>query len=72
MHGNVWEWCHDDQRPYSAEDVVDPEYISHDSRAARGGSFFDYPKNCRSAIRRMFSPGDRVNRRGCRVLLALH
>ena len=58
MHGNVWEWCHDDIREYSKADKLDPVgYLESPSRALRGGSWRDYARFVRSASRRQY---DRV------------
>jgi formylglycine-generating enzyme required for sulfatase activity len=54
MHGNVWEWCADDRRDYSAEPVTNPSGASGQegsSRALRGGSWFDFARHARSAFR---------------------
>lgn len=51
MHGNVWEWCRDGQRPYAATAAVDPEGPPDYSRVVRGGSWFYDAQNARSATR---------------------
>jgi formylglycine-generating enzyme required for sulfatase activity len=52
MHGNVWEWCADDQRDYAAEPARDPEGPdAGDFRVVRGGSWFDLPDFARAAYR---------------------
>ncbi len=38
----------------------------------RGGSWYNNPRNCRSAYRNRNDPGNRNNNYGCRVLLCLH
>jgi len=56
MHGNVWEWCLDlwhenyinapaDGRAWTEQNT------STTARIVRGGSWFNYPWNCRSASR---------------------
>jgi formylglycine-generating enzyme required for sulfatase activity len=62
MHGNVLEWCSDwyaaDYYQNSpTEDPVGPRQGA--SRVIRGGCFFYYPQNCRSAFRGGYSPSDR-------------
>ncbi|MEH2238560.1 SUMF1/EgtB/PvdO family nonheme iron enzyme [Nostoc sp.] len=54
MHGNVWEWCQDSLHnsykgaPRDASAWID----NHNQyRLLRGGSWIDYPKDCRSASR---------------------
>ncbi|HNG80507.1 MAG TPA: formylglycine-generating enzyme family protein [Burkholderiaceae bacterium] len=52
MHGNVWEWCLDDQRDYTSESIRDPlEAFESYDRAVRGGSWIGYPGRARSAYR---------------------
>ena len=60
MHGNVWEWCLDDWHDnYEGAPIDgsawfdDNNHISQNQRNAmlRGGSWFYYPKCCRSASR---------------------
>ncbi|ASM78099.1 hypothetical protein VITFI_CDS2321 [Vitreoscilla filiformis] len=52
MHGNVWEWCFDAPRVYTEETQTDPlGPIGNDSHAIRGGSWFFYAGDARSAFR---------------------
>ena len=65
MHGNVWEWCKDEWRKnLGTSPVSDPENTSADTgddssvaRVLRGGSWFGFGRDCRSAIR-FRSPAD--------------
>ena len=71
MHGNVWEWCQDHWHNNYSEDpprdgsawLFSEERKSEDEhdRVVRGGSWYNYPRNCRSACR---NPSDPVNRYG--------
>ncbi|WP_338416660.1 SUMF1/EgtB/PvdO family nonheme iron enzyme [uncultured Sphaerotilus sp.] len=52
MHGNVWEWCAGSNRKYSAQAVENPpDGQDQNSRALRGGSWFDPAGRARSAYR---------------------
>jgi len=59
MHGNVWEWCRDGQRAYSAESQVDPvgAESSGASRVLRGGGWDGSAGHCRAAYRDSSDPG---------------
>ena len=71
MHGNVWEWCSDRYGDYASGTVTDPEGPSSgDSRVFRGGSWYDYARNCRSANRDWYSPGERSRSLGFRLVLS--
>ena len=78
MHGNVWEWCADDQRDYAGtalpeaalEDPWGP--VSQEQgarRAVRGGAWFDRAGNLRSALRKRDPRDDRDRYLGFRVAL---
>ncbi len=53
MHGNVIEWVIDQYAPYKKDATNNPWSVPTElyPRVARGGSWYDYPADCRSAIR---------------------
>jgi formylglycine-generating enzyme required for sulfatase activity/uncharacterized caspase-like protein len=55
MHGNVWEWCQDHWHDnYQGAPNDGSAWLSEDeelSRLMRGGSWGDFPRDCRSATR---------------------
>lgn len=72
MHGNVWEWCADGLRDYSATPMVDPvgpQEAGRSPRAVRGGSWNDYAGWVRSAYRSRSDPGDAFVNLGFRLCL---
>jgi formylglycine-generating enzyme required for sulfatase activity len=69
MHGNVCEWTRTTYRPYpyNADDGRDHPAESG-RKVARGGSWCDRPKRCRSAFRLSYPPWQRVHNVGFRVV----
>jgi formylglycine-generating enzyme required for sulfatase activity len=71
MHGNVLEWCQDHWHDnYKVVPDNGSAWLTDDDEAShvlRGGSWYTYPRNCRSASRRTYNPADRDNRLGFRV-----
>ena len=53
MLGNVWEWCHDGRRAYTAEAQTDPAgpLETGANRVLRGGSWFSFMREIRAACR---------------------
>jgi|GEM_PF-4580754 formylglycine-generating enzyme required for sulfatase activity len=75
MSGNVWEWCMDNwidsvnvlpQNGTALTQGGDSSY-----RAVRGGSWINYPEDCRCARRFRYDPCVRGNIRGFRVVLSV-
>lgn len=81
MHGNIWEWCQD-----IWQDSYDNSYHNYDAASTdestekrqekirnvlRGGSWFDYPVNCRSAYRCQGNPARKYEFFGFRVVCLL-
>jgi formylglycine-generating enzyme required for sulfatase activity len=72
MHGNVWEWCEDDYHstyegvPNDGSAWVDTDRESS-NRLLRGGSWNNYPENCRSARRYDSTRDNRYYNIGFRV-----
>ncbi len=68
MHGNIWEWCWDGKREYSAARVVNPlgstDVLAY--RVTRGGSWSVGVRYLRSAFRHADAPGYRANDVGFR------
>ncbi|NBD17810.1 MAG: SUMF1/EgtB/PvdO family nonheme iron enzyme [Cyanobacteria bacterium] len=70
LHGNVWEWCGDDWEDNYNTPRTQECYkgdINHDLKVKRGGSWYNTPRNCRSAIRFHDFP-DNLNLNGFRVV----
>jgi formylglycine-generating enzyme required for sulfatase activity len=72
-HGNVWEWCQDGPREYTAEDQTDPAGPSSkdDDRVVRGGCWGDPLESCRAACRESVAPAERDSFMGLRVCFRL-
>ena len=78
MHGNVWEWVEDcwhdsynsaprdGSRAWKGEDGGNCE-----QRVLRGGSWYNYPRNLRSAIRYGYTTDNRINFVGFRLARTL-
>ena len=72
MHGNVWEWCADEQRAYSLEAQLDPcgpAVSDEKSPVVRGGSWYGVPRWLRAACRDRWPRGRRHDFQGFRFSL---
>ncbi len=68
MHGNVCEWCWDGYANYEQGPQVNPTGpVTGNSRVFRGGGWFNYAVNCRSADRDESLPTNRNFHRGFRI-----
>ncbi|MFM7059219.1 MAG: formylglycine-generating enzyme family protein [Planctomycetota bacterium] len=57
MHGNVYEWCQDSPRMYTAETVSDPSGgVAGSVRVVRGGSWDSFARYVRAAARNRLRP----------------
>ncbi len=72
MHGNVWEWVQDWFGKYSGIAQVDPQGPpSGNHRVKRGGSWFKFGYNCRSANRAYGHPSSRLRTTGFRLVMEM-
>ncbi|HET6249514.1 MAG TPA: formylglycine-generating enzyme family protein [Tepidisphaeraceae bacterium] len=75
MHGNVAEWCEDAydadyyHRPDAGRDPRGPKPTPAAPRVIRGGSWFSYASECRSASRNAWKPDFRNYALGFRVCM---
>ena len=75
MGGNIWEWCWDTYRPYTAKTQIDPQQQNkftaepalNDRKVLRGGSWRLYSGYARSAHRASISPDYRFRDLGLRL-----
>ncbi|RUT06152.1 hypothetical protein DSM106972_033580 [Dulcicalothrix desertica PCC 7102] len=72
MHGNVWEWCLDCWSENYNNALSDGQAWFDDNstnlRLLRGGSWYNDPRDCRSAFRKSWDSNDKLNRVGFRVV----
>lgn len=69
MAGNVAEWVQDRYGDYETGPLIDPTGpVSGSNRVARGGGFSSLPGECRSAARASYSPSDKGNNLGFRLV----
>ncbi len=71
MHGNAAEWTHSERRGHSTllrETSRMSPFSGPDRKVVRGGSWYDRPIRCRSAMRLAFWPDQKVYDVGFRVI----
>ncbi|MEM6837984.1 MAG: formylglycine-generating enzyme family protein [Cyanobacteria bacterium P01_C01_bin.120] len=72
LHGNVWEWCqdvwHDSYNGAPTGGTPWEQGGNSGLRVRRGGSWYDGPRNCRSAYRSYYRAEFRFNYFGFRVV----
>ncbi|GEM_PF-815900 len=72
MHGNVWEWCldhwHDNYQGAPTDGSAWVTSGNSERRVQRGGSWYNGPRNCRSASRYYNPPDSRYDDVGFRVV----
>ncbi len=72
FHGNVWEWCWDIRGDYPSGAQIDYTGLPSGSvRVFRGGCWFDYPTDFRSANRNYNTPEARMINVGFRLVRTL-
>jgi formylglycine-generating enzyme required for sulfatase activity/uncharacterized caspase-like protein len=65
LHGNLWEWCQDhwhenyEGAPTNGSFWLDLDAAENAFRLLRGGSWYDDPRDCRSATRFNVAPDNR-------------
>ena len=69
MHGSVWEWCQDNwHRSYDDAPTDGSAWVGDSSsHVFRGGSWSDFPGDCRSAFRSIYFAVNRGDGIGFRV-----
>lgn len=74
LHGNICEWCadvwHENYHDAPCDGSVWKLNGDDKYRVLRGGSWHEFPKNCRCASRLKARPGDRRNDVGFRIVLS--
>ncbi|MBT7699225.1 MAG: SUMF1/EgtB/PvdO family nonheme iron enzyme [Verrucomicrobia bacterium] len=71
MHGSAFEWCQDWWGSYPSENVEDPTGpTSGTRRVARGGSWYNPARLCRSAARTTLEPSELASNVGFRVVFS--
>jgi formylglycine-generating enzyme required for sulfatase activity len=71
MHGNVWEWSQDTwHENYNGAPTDGNAWVdeNQNKRILRGGSWFSFPRRCRSASRYYLNPAIDLNNFGFRVV----
>ncbi|MBZ0254484.1 formylglycine-generating enzyme family protein, partial [bacterium] len=68
MSGNVNEWCQDFYAPYSSEPQTDPLAADGTIHIKRGGGFYDFAWNARSAARNPETNPTQLDLLGLRVV----
>ena len=70
MHGNVWEWTRSSYEPYPYRaDEMRNRVTDAGRKVARGGSWRDRPKYCRSAVRLSYPAWQKIYNVGFRVVV---
>ncbi|MCK6539121.1 MAG: SUMF1/EgtB/PvdO family nonheme iron enzyme, partial [Anaerolineales bacterium] len=72
MSGNVWEWTRSEYKEYPFDPQAKLEKIDNKNilRVVRGGAFNDNVRLVRCAVRLRYSPEDRYNNQGFRVVVS--